>query len=50
MSAPQKEDKFLELLAEGGFMVDKTAQHYHPDMEGSVSIKAVLPAVWNNNP
>ncbi len=24
--------------------------YYHPDMKGSVSIKFVLPAVWNNNP
>lgn len=24
--------------------------YYHPDMKGSVSIKYVLPAIWNNNP
>ncbi len=24
--------------------------YYHPDMQGSVSIKYVLPAIWNNNP
>jgi hypothetical protein len=24
--------------------------YYHPDMKGSVSIKSVLPSIWNNNP
>jgi hypothetical protein len=27
-----------------------TDYYYHPDMKGSVSIKYVLPAIWNNNP
>ena len=24
--------------------------YFHPDMKGKVSIKAVLPAIWNHNP
>ncbi len=43
---------WLQWMKEG--LVDQckiaTDHYYHPDMKGSVSIKYVLPAVWNNHP
>ncbi len=53
------ENKALPELSEWLEWMDKTLvdqckiaadNYYHPDMKGSVSIKYVLPAIWNNNP
>lgn len=46
--------EWLQWMQDVDVLVDqcKIAEdnYYHPDMKGSVSIKYVLPAIWNNNP
>ena len=45
---------WLRRVTDGNRIVDMCALakegYFHPEMKGSLSIKYVLPAIWNNNP